>query len=127
MENIPPDKNLLPMSYIILEEYPNFQGNELWWDAILSHIEGENPKKEEVFLVELKNEGLILNPIDEFNIVQNLHTLHRFEWNNKDGIEHIIGSKEKQAIETELKNEKTFEYAGFLYCNNKYCTVVIQE
>jgi len=39
------------MSYIILEKYPNFQGNELWWDAILSHIEGENPKKEEVFLV----------------------------------------------------------------------------
>ena len=115
------------MSNIILEEYPNFQGNELWWDAILTYIEGENPKNEEVFLIELKKESLISNPIDEFNIIQCLQTLHRFKWKNMDGLEHVIGSKEKQAIEIELKNEKTFEYAGFLYCSNKYCTVVIQE
>ena len=47
-------------------------------------------------------------------------------WKNMDSLEDIIGSKEKQTIEIELNNEKTFEYAGFLYCNNKYCTVVIQ-
>tara|TARA_B100000900_G_scaffold281861_1_gene241123 strand:+ start:2785 stop:3132 length:348 start_codon:yes stop_codon:yes gene_type:complete len=115
------------MKNLILGEYPGFKGNELWWDAVLTHIESESPDKEEVFLVELKNENIIPNPMDEFNIVQSLHTLHRFKWKNYTGLENIIGSKEKKAIETELKNEKTFEYAGFLYCNSKYCTVVIQE
>jgi len=115
------------MRYLIVEEYPNFQGNELWWEALLTHIEGENPKTGEIFLIELKNERLISKPIDEFNIIKSLHTIHRFKWKNMTGLQHIIGSKEKQAIENELKNEKAFEYAGFLYCNNEYCTVVIQE
>jgi hypothetical protein len=115
------------VSHVISEEYPNFQGNTLWWDAILTHIEGENPKKEEVFLIELKNENLIFNPTDELNIIESLHTLYRFKFMNMDGIERIIGSKEKLAIENELKNEKSFKYAGFLYCDHKYCTVVIQE
>ena len=115
------------MKYLVSGEYPDFNGNEIWWDAILMYIEEENPNGKEVFLVELMEEKLIKDPVDEFNILSKLQTIYRFKFENISSLQTVVGEKDFEAIELELKEFDHFEYAGFLYCDNKFCTFVVQE